>query len=244
MVIYLYTNTQLGEPKKTKMTKVYLNFLGFSFFIVRGGVPIELLKYEAKIKILLTACLMGTGEKISSNGKSFLYVEYMSNKCSYIQNYLPLIDQSEVICHLPKKNCFYIELKTETLNELVDSWYCDGKKTFSNKLDSSLLSVDAIFIWIHLFGVRRLESLEVTTSVAGEGYIKNLIYCIGRHLDLVILPNRRSIKFPQVKEVFYKTLKYSLKDSILIASLLTKKEVKQIMESRKGRKKKYYDSVY
>lgn len=198
-------------------------------------------KLDLQIRNVIIACLMGTGEKVYKQQQPYLYVEYSSNKMIYLKNYLFCLHKSNEHIQSSKLNCFYIKLNSQN-EQLVDKWYKEQKKIFS--INPQILTIESIFIWIHLFGQRRVENLEVATSLTNEIYIRNLIYCIGKQINLVMLPGSNSVKFPQVKEVFYRALKYSLKDSTLIASLLTKKEVKQITEKRKEAQHYEFKSSY
>lgn len=177
---------------------------------------------------LMLASLMGDGEIYTSNNKDKgIYVTFDPSKEVYLQNYILHNSLHRFIEIVENTGELYI-FPNQHIQEYYNQWFKGEEKIFSNQLNPKLLTYQAIIIWINLFGSRNLDSVVISTTVI-KPYLRNLSYCIEKHLKTPVVPGRNSLKIHDVENLFLTTMKFPINDSTTVATFLTQKELKKLI---------------
>ncbi|WP_209124369.1 hypothetical protein [Alkalihalobacillus sp. BA299] len=178
---------------------------------------------------LMIASLMGEGEIYVSDNKDIgIYVTFEPSKVEYLQNYILHNSLNRFVKIQPNTGELYI-FPNKLIQKYSKQWFKGEEKIFSNQLNHKLLTYQAIIIWINLFGSRNLDSVVISTTVV-KSYLRNLSYCIEKHLNTPVVPGRNSLKIHDVENLFLNTMKFSINDCTSVATFLTQKELKKLTD--------------
>ena len=178
---------------------------------------------------LVIASLMGEGEIYTDkNKKKGIYVTFDPSKVVYLQNYILHNSLEEFVKVTEITGELYI-LPNDFIQNYYMQWFKEEEKIFSNQLNHKLLTYQSILIWINLFGSRSLDSVVISTSVV-KSYLRNLSYCIEKHLKTPVVPGRNSLKIHDVENLFLTTMKFPINDSTSVATFLTQRELKKLID--------------
>jgi hypothetical protein len=177
---------------------------------------------------LMIAALMGEGEIYTVNKEDKgIYVTFDPCKAEYLQNYILHNSLNPFVRVREHTGELYIYPNNLTQQHFLQ-WFKGEEKIFSNQLNHKLLTYQAIIIWINLFGSRNLDSVVISTTVV-KSYLRNLSYCIEKHLQTPVVPGRNSLKIHDVENLFLNTMKFSINDCTSVATFLTQKELKKLI---------------
>lgn len=116
------------------------------------------------------------------------------------------------------------------LGPLQKQWYRDKRKIFTMILDPKLLDLESVIISVNLFGIRKLESISIPTSIEKE-HIKAIAYCVEQKLNVTVIPTSTSLKITNIPKFIMNSInEISAIHSAELINFLTEKEKKKIIE--------------
>ncbi|WP_066412901.1 hypothetical protein [Sutcliffiella cohnii] len=181
------------------------------------------------LKHLILAALLGDGDMYKDDEKGqCLYVNYSPSKTDYLQNYILHNDLEKYVDVKGKTGELFIH-NNDYLQKYYEQWFKEKEKIFSNQLNPKLLTYQSIILWINLFGSRSLDSVVVSTTVI-KPYLRNLSYCVEKHINTTVVPGKNALKIHDIEQLFINTMKISINDSSTIATFLTQKEFKKLTD--------------
>lgn len=203
------------------------------------------IKTEKPLKDLIIASLMGNAypnHDFLNKGISTLFVPYSLDKKVYISSFI----KHHQLLNFVENNNESHELRIKipiSLKSYVSYWFEDQQKIFKRNFITEE-DYQAIIIFINLFGQRQLEGVAISTTVE-QRYLITLSFTIGRLLNVKTFLSNRSIKIPDITELFLETVfKTTSLDSSNIASYLLKKERKVLQKSIRYIEEKHRKDAY
>lgn len=150
-------------------------------------------------------------------------------KIPYLQN---IINEGKLQTniHLDIRRQQFIIHSHDMLPDLKKRWYKDNEKVFSDILDPQLIPFPAIILCINLFGVRKLETIAIPTTIH-KNYIKSVSFCMEHHLKVPVVSTANQIKITNIPKVIARGLEdIPTYHSAEFVNFLTLKEKKQMIE--------------
>lgn len=118
----------------------------------------------------------------------------------------------------------------KVLERLQKQWYLNKKKIFTMILDPGLLNLESVIISLNLFGIRKLESITIPTSIEKE-HIKAIAYCVEQKLNVTVIPTSTCIKITNIPKFILNSVnEIPAIHSAELINFLTEKEKKKIIE--------------
>lgn len=187
------------------------------------------MQQDSMITNLAIAGLISEGEFDIFSDVPVLKMPLHRKKTSYLRS---IITESHLEDYIDVDiNRGQISIHSHTcLANLKDQWYDEKKKIFSKYVDPNNLSLDSVLMAITLFGIRKLETIYIPTSVEKD-YIIRLVYCVEHHLNVPVIPGANHIKIARVKQVILSNYAdIPAIHSAELINLLTKKEKRRLLE--------------
>ncbi len=125
-------------------------------------------------------------------------------------------------------------LKNNYVDSFLSNYYLHGRKLLTTRLQPSCVTIQAVYLWLNIFGTRVMDGLSVATTVSPE-YIPTMIYCVEFYLDGPITASQGSVKVRDLKQLYLKLVnKGTITDTAKFIHYLSRKEQAEIMNNRKG----------
>lgn len=186
-------------------------------------------KIAVNLEKLAVAALISEGDFDYFQESNVLKIPFDTKKALYLKDLVKESGLERYIDINLKRGQFSIHSHS-VLKTLQKQWYKDKKKIFTMILDPDLLNVESIITSVNLFGVRKLESILIPTSIDKE-YIKSIAYCMEQKLKVTVIPTATSLKIMNIPKFIINSIKeIPAIDSAELINFLTEKEKKKIIE--------------
>ena len=140
---------------------------------------------------VIISSLLSEGEIILSVDNTYkLQTPFKSSKWEFVSKYLDTEEMKYCTYNTIKQQLEVTHLSLETFYNL---WYQDNIKIFSNRVNTSFLTIDNITLFIVLYGERKLEHIMIETSVKKEHQLV-LCHSLSIVLKTAIVPGNFSVK--------------------------------------------------
>lgn len=180
------------------------------------------------IEGLAIAALLSEGEfDIYSN--NVIKAPFDPKKTMYLLDYVKE-NRLEKYIDINQKRAQFTIHSHISLARIKKQWYNEVRKIFSLILDPQLLSRHSILMSINLFGIRKKESITITTTV-DKDHIKAVAYCIEKQLGVTVIPTATGFKITNVPKfiIMFVNQMPAIHSAELI-NFLTEQEKKKLME--------------
>jgi hypothetical protein len=177
---------------------------------------------------LILASLISEGEFVFNKEANVLTVPFSRSKSLYLLDIIKDGQLKDFITVDINKEQFQIH-SYEHLGTVKNQWYRGSSKIFSKVLDPGLLNVDSIIICINLFGIKKIDSLSIPTTIDKE-YLKTLTYCMEKHLNVPVISGKNQIKITNISNLIQNNIgKIPAIHSAALINFLTNKERKNMI---------------
>lgn len=222
------TKTTMGSTQKNYLLSEMVLFWS-AFFYGKGAVALEDKQVARNLLDFSKAVLIGEGDFDFNNSNDVLSIPFNKQKSLYLSEVLKNEQISNYIEINSKKEQLSIH-SHPILKTLKDQWYKDNSKIFSLTLDPGLITLKSIIVCINLFGIRKLESISLPTSIDRD-HLKTLSYCLEKHLKVPVTPSNNQMKITDIPKLVTSAVSdISALHSAELINYLTTKEKKLLTE--------------